>query len=57
MIKFGSTSVGLSSALSHLDWSQDSSSLVINSQANELMFFSLDTKKQIAASSAKDIQW
>jgi hypothetical protein len=55
MTKFCSTNVGLTSALSHLDWSQDSSSLVINSQANELMFFSLDTKKQIAASSAKDI--
>ena len=57
MTKFCSASVGLTSALSHLDWSQDSSSLVINSQANELMFFSLDTKKQIAASSAKSIEW
>lgn len=37
--------VGMSSALLHLDWSTDSSSIVANSQAYELKFISLDSGK------------
>jgi len=31
----------ISSALTHLDWSDDSSTIIINSQAYELLFFSV----------------
>jgi WD40 repeat protein/Ca2+-binding EF-hand superfamily protein len=48
---------GLTSALLHLDWSESSSQLMINSQAYELKFVDIDSKKQIAASSVKDVKW
>lgn len=47
----------MTSALTHLDWSQDSRFVVVNSQAYELMFIDVANKKQLPASSAKDIQW
>ena len=57
MTKYCQANIALTSALTHLDWSQDSQALVINSQANELMFFDMNSKKQINASSAKTIEW
>ena len=57
LLKYCQANIGLTSALTHLDWSQDSQSLVINSQANELMFFDLSSKKQVSASGAKDTEW
>ena len=38
LTKHVSQNLGLSSALTHLDWSQDSQTIVLNSQAYELMF-------------------
>ena len=55
--KIASANLGLSSALNHMDWSMDGQFLVLNSQANELMWMSVDSKKQVSASSAKDIDW
>ena len=47
----------MSSALLHVDWSSDGANLVVNSQAYELKFIGVDAKKDISASSAKDIDW
>ena len=54
---YGKIQVGLTSALLHLDWSTDSSFLVVNSQAYELKFVSLGAKKDVSASGCKDIEW
>ena len=45
----------MTSALTHLDWSLDSRTLIINSQAYELLWMDISTKKQVTASSAKAI--
>jgi microtubule-associated protein-like 6 len=45
------------SALTHLDWSKDSDFIVCNSLAFELKFLNLNSKKLIAASASKDIEW
>ena len=45
------------SSLTHLDWSEDSSNIVVNSLAFELKFLSLDAKKLVSASAACDIKW
>lgn len=50
-------SPGMSSALTHLDWSVDSQTIVCNSQAYELFWVNPDTKETLTASSAKDIEW
>jgi microtubule-associated protein-like 6 len=49
--------IGLSSALTHLDWSADETTLVVNSQAYELKFVDMRTKTSTAASSVKDTVW
>jgi microtubule-associated protein-like 6 len=49
--------VALTSALLHLDWAKDCSAVVVNSQAYELMFVSIQTGKQITASSSTTIEW
>lgn len=54
---YGSINAGLTSALLHLDWSKDSSEIVINSQAYELKFVNVHSKSVVRASGAKDIQW
>ena len=54
--KVAPAKLGLSSALLHLDWTSDGQTLMLTSQAYELMWMALSTKKQIAASSAKSIQ-
>lgn len=55
--KHATVKVGLTSALSHLDWSQDGQLVMVNSQANELMFISVAGKTQVSASSTKDTEW
>lgn len=45
------------SALTHLDWSEDSNFVVCNSLAFELKFLNLNAKNLIAASAAADIEW
>ena len=55
--KYATANVGLTSALTHLDWSQDGETIMVNSQANELMFISLGSKKQITASATKGTEW
>jgi len=49
--------VGMSSALTHLDWSADSQAVVVNSQAYELMWLNVNAKQRINASGSKDIEW
>lgn len=53
----GVIKAGLTSALTHLDWSADSEFLVINSQAYELKFASVSSLKSVSASSSRDIEW
>ena len=47
----------MSSALTHLDWSVDSETIVCNSQGYEIFWVNPDTKERLTASSAKDIEW
>ena len=49
--------VGLTSALTHIDWCIDSSCVVVNSQAYELKFADIVNKSMIPASGAKDLEW
>ena len=55
--KVASANVGLTSALTHLDWSQDGQILMLNSQANELMFIDINSRRQVNASSTKTVEW
>lgn len=55
--KLASADIKISSALTHLDWSSDSRYVVINSQAYELMWLDVQSRKTISASSSKDIDW
>ncbi|KRX05725.1 WD40-repeat-containing domain [Pseudocohnilembus persalinus] len=49
---------GLSSSLTHLDWSEDSQFLVLNSSNYELKYVSLQAKgKDVSASACRDINW
>lgn len=41
----------------HVDWSTDSSHVVVNSQAYELKFVNVSARKNTAASGAKDFEW
>lgn len=43
--------------MTHLDWSKDGHFLVVNSQAYELKFCSIEKGANTAASSAKDFEW
>lgn len=45
------------SSLTHLDWSKDSNSIVVNSLAFELKFLNLESKNLISASASVDIEW
>lgn len=49
--------VKMTSALTHLDWSADSSYIVANSQAYEIFWVNAETYQRVTASSAKDIEW
>ena len=53
----GMIKAGLTSALTHIDWSSDGEYLVINSQAYELKFASVSSLKPISASACKDYEW
>ena len=44
----------VSSAITHLDWSSDSNYLVVNSQALELLFFSVSGRNMASASAMKE---
>jgi WD40 repeat protein len=44
LVLYASCEVGLSSALTHLDWSQDSCMIQLNSQSYELLFFNVSDK-------------
>jgi hypothetical protein len=55
LTKFASINAGISSAILLLDWSQDSETVVINSQDYFLSWINIDSKKRIMASGAKDI--
>jgi microtubule-associated protein-like 6 len=48
---------GLTSALTHLDWSVDGSLLAVNSQAYELKFVSVAGMRNVASSSTKTVDW
>lgn len=55
--KLASVNMGISSALTHLDWSTDSNTIVLNSQGYELMWLDINSKKAMSASSSKDIDF
>lgn len=57
LVKMFQINAGLTSALTHLDWSIDSSLVCVNSEAYELKFVSIDQKKNVASSSTKDVKW
>lgn len=57
LIKHCIINVGITSALTHIDWSVDSSLVCVNSEAYELKFVSLDQRKNVASSSVKDVKW
>lgn len=48
---------GLTSALTHIDWSVDGSLLVVNSQAYELKFVNVEGKRNVSSSSVKNVEW
>ncbi|EAR94225.2 HELP domain protein (macronuclear) [Tetrahymena thermophila SB210] len=52
-----SINAGLTSALTHLDWNTASDKLVVNSQAYELKFISLNQKKDVASSTCAEEDW
>jgi len=49
--------VGMTSALTHIDWSTDSQFVVCNSQAYEIFWVNAETYDRINASDSKDIDW
>jgi microtubule-associated protein-like 6 len=52
-----SIDVAMHSALLHLDWSQDSRLLALNSQAYELLFLDVAAERAETASAVKDVAW
>ena len=57
LVKIASVNLGISSAITHLDWSLDSNSIVLNSQAYELMWLDVNSQTRINASGAKSIDY
>jgi len=57
LTQYGILNPRFTSALTHLDWSQDSNFVVCNSLAFELKFLNISSKNLIAASAAVDIDW
>ena len=60
--KFGKqwvVNAGITSALLHLDWSSDSSCIILDSEAYELEFVMTETQppKVASASACKDMDW
>ena len=48
---------GLSSGVTHIDWSLESNTIQANSDSYELKFFSLTNMKCIKSSSVRDQKW
>lgn len=57
LVKKAVINAGLTSALTHLDWSVDGSLLAVNSQAYELKFVNVEGKTNVASSSTKTVDW
>ena len=57
LVKLYQINAGLTSALTHVDWSVDNSLVCVNSEAYELKFVSVDQKKNVASSSVKEVKW
>lgn len=55
--KAGPIKVGSTSAITHLDWSLDSQSIVVNTQAYELKFANVSTKASSASSGFANAEW
>lgn len=55
--KHAAVNLALTSALIHLDWTTDSQTLVVNSQAYELMWLDVGSKSRLNASGAKDLDY
>lgn len=49
--------VRLNAALTHLDWSKDSNIIAVNSLAQEIKFINCSQKKDVSASSVRDVEW
>jgi len=52
-----SIDIAMHSALLHLDWSQDSRLLALNSQSYELLFLDVAARRAETASAVKDVAW
>ena len=50
-----SVNLGLSSALTHLDWSLDASTVLVNSQGYELLWWNVTGQSKVNASATKDM--
>ena len=57
LFRMHTVDVGLSSALTHLEWSTDGKLLAVNSQAYELKFISVEEQKSVSSSSVKETEW
>ena len=57
LVKMYTINAGLTSALTHLDWSVDGALIVANSQAYELKFVNVEGKRNIASSSVRTVEW
>jgi microtubule-associated protein-like 6 len=57
LVKLYTINAGLTSALTHLDWSVDGSLVVVNSQAYELKFVNVEGKRNVSSSSVKTVEW
>ena len=55
--KVAAVDIKISSAVIHLDWSSDGNTVAVNSEAFELMWLDVNTKKVLNASSVKDTDW
>ena len=57
LVKMYTINAGLTSALTHLDWSADGALVVVNLQAYELKFVNIEGKRNVASSSTKSVEW
>lgn len=57
LVKMYAINAGLTSALTHLDWSIDASLVAVNSQAYELKFVNVEGKINVSSSSTKNVEW
>jgi microtubule-associated protein-like 6 len=57
LVKKSCFPIGLTSALTHLDWSSDGTHVAVNSEAYELKFVNVQAKQNAASSGTKDFDW